>query len=112
MDFYEAIVSFSGASKRLEKIASHKSSVVFKDFSHAPSKVSATTAAVKHQYPNKRLLACLELHTYSSLNESFIKEYKNTLDKADEAVVFYYTKAQEKKKMNTLKPEHKSNGFL
>lgn len=111
MDFYEAIVSFSGASKRLEKIASHKSTVVFKDFAHAPSKVSATTAAVKHQYPNKRLLACLELHTYSSLNESFIKEYKNTLDKADEAVVFYSPKALEIKHMKPLKPEQISMAF-
>ena len=78
-DFYEAIASFKGANKRLEKIAEQSSCVVYKDFAHAPSKVQATTSAVKNQYPKRRLLACLELHTYSSLNESFLSEYYQTL---------------------------------
>ena len=111
IDFYEAIRSFSGASKRLEKIASHKSTVVYKDFAHAPSKVAATTAAVKAQYPHKRLLACLELHTYSSLNESFIGNYKNALEKADEAVVFYAPKALEIKRMKALDPAQITKAF-
>ncbi|MCG7501694.1 Mur ligase domain-containing protein [Tenacibaculum sp. Mcav3-52] len=88
-EFYEAIASFKGASKRLEKIAENSSTVVFKDFAHSPSKVAATTAAVKNQYSNRTLLACLELHTYSSLNAEFLSEYKGALDKADKAVVFY-----------------------
>ncbi|MDX1544676.1 MAG: Mur ligase family protein [Christiangramia sp.] len=88
-DFYEAIATFSGASKRLEKIAEAGSSVVFKDFAHSPSKVAASTAAVREQYPDKKLVACLELHTYSSLNSEFLKEYKNSLEPADEALVFY-----------------------
>jgi UDP-N-acetylmuramate: L-alanyl-gamma-D-glutamyl-meso-diaminopimelate ligase len=88
-DFYEAIASFSGASKRLEKIAENKTSVVFKDFAHSPSKVEATTKAVKKQYENRNVLACLELHTYSSLNAAFLEEYKGALDAADKAVVFY-----------------------
>lgn len=88
-DFYEAIATFSGASKRLEKIAEAGSSVVFKDFAHSPSKVAASTAAVREQYPDKKLVACLELHTYSSLNSEFLKEYKNSMEPADEALVFY-----------------------
>lgn len=87
-DFYEAISTFKGASKRLEKIAESKSSVAYKDFAHSPSKVEATTKAVKAQYPQRVLLACLELHTYSSLNAEFLKEYKGALDAADTAVVF------------------------
>ena len=75
-DFYEAISTFKGASKRLEKIAESKNSVAYKDFAHSPSKVEATTNAVKEQYQNRTLVACLELHTYSSLNAEFLKEYK------------------------------------
>ncbi len=88
-DFYEAIASFKGASKRLEKIAENTDKVAFKDFAHSPSKVKATTGAVKEQYPARKLIACLELHTYSSLNAEFLKEYEGALDAADEAVVFY-----------------------
>jgi UDP-N-acetylmuramate: L-alanyl-gamma-D-glutamyl-meso-diaminopimelate ligase len=88
-DFYEAIASFKGASKRLEKIAESKTKVAYKDFAHSPSKVAATTKAVKEQYPNRTLVACLELHTYSSLNAEFLKEYEGALEYADVAVVFY-----------------------
>ena len=92
-DFYEAIASFKGASKRLEKIAENTSTVIFKDFAHSPSKVIATTKAVAAQYKNRKVIACLELHTYSSLNAEFLNEYKNSLVNADEAVVFYSPKA-------------------
>jgi UDP-N-acetylmuramate: L-alanyl-gamma-D-glutamyl-meso-diaminopimelate ligase len=88
-DFYEAIATFKGASKRLEKIAEGKGKVAYKDFAHSPSKVSATTKAVKNQYPDRKLIACLELHTYSSLNAEFLKEYEGALQSADVAVVFY-----------------------
>lgn len=88
-DFYEAIATFKGASKRLEKISESKNKVVYKDFAHSPSKVKATTEAVKEQYAHRKLIACLELHTYSSLNAGFLEEYEGALDAADEAVVFY-----------------------
>ena len=88
-DFYEAIASFKGASKRLEKIAESSKTVAYKDFAHSPSKVAATTKAVKEQYPDRTLIACLELHTYSSLNAEFLKEYEGALEHADIAVVFY-----------------------
>ena len=101
-DFYEAIASFKGASKRLEKIAENEKTVVFKDFAHSPSKVKATTTAVKEQYQDRELLACLELHTYSSLNAEFLKEYKGALDSADRAVVFYSPHALEIKKLEKV----------
>lgn len=101
-DFYEAISSFKGASKRLEKIAETNSTVVFKDFAHSPSKVMATTRAVKQQYPEKKLLACLELHTYSSLNVQFLKEYNGSLDMADTAVVFFSPEAVENKRLTPI----------
>ena len=72
-DFYEAIATFKGASKRLEKIAENEQAVIYKDFAHSPSKVKATSEAVKAQYKDRHLLACLELHTYSSLNATFFK---------------------------------------
>ena len=101
-DFYEAISSFSGASKRLEKVVENTSCVVYKDFAHSPSKVKATTQAVKSQYPKRELVACLELHTYSSLNAEFLEHYKNTLDAADTAVVFYSPDAIEIKQLEAV----------
>ena len=101
-DFYEAIVTFKGASKRLEKIAENASTVIFKDFAHSPSKVAATTKAVKEQYSERTVLACLELHTYSSLNATFLEEYRSALDFADKAVVFYSPDAVEIKKLKEV----------
>ncbi|MGJ8592488.1 MAG: UDP-N-acetylmuramate--L-alanine ligase [Aquaticitalea sp.] len=109
--FYEAISTFKGASKRLEKIAEGKTSVAYKDFAHSPSKVEATTKAVKEQYGNRTLVACLELHTYSSLNAEFLKEYKGALDAADVAVVFYSPHAVEIKKLEEVTHEQIANAF-
>ena len=110
-DFYEAIATFKGASKRLEKIAESKNSVAYKDFAHSPSKVEATTKAVKEQYQNRTLVACLELHTYSSLNAEFLKEYKGALDAAGVAVVFYSPHAVEIKKLEKVTHEQIANAF-
>ncbi|MCH7524463.1 MAG: peptidoglycan synthetase [Bacteroidetes bacterium] len=110
-DFYEAITTFKGASKRLEKIAESNTSVAFKDFAHSPSKVEATTNAVKEQYESRTLVACLELHTYSSLNAEFLKEYKGTLDAADIAVVFYSPHAVEIKKLEAITQEQIATAF-
>ncbi len=110
-DFYEAITTFKGASKRLEKIAESSSSVAYKDFAHSPSKVEATTNAVKEQYENRTLVACLELHTYSSLNAEFLKEYKGALDAADVAVVFYSPHAVEIKKLEEVTYEQIATAF-
>lgn len=110
-DFYEAIATFKGASKRLEKIAQGKSSVAYKDFAHSPSKVKATTQAVKNQYPDKKLVACLELHTYSSLTAEFLKEYKGSLDAADIAVVFYSPDAVKIKRLEEVTYEQIARSF-
>ena len=110
-DFYEAIATFKGASKRLEKIAEGKGKVAYKDFAHSPSKVSATTKAVKNQYPNRKLIACLELHTYSSLNAEFLKEYQGALDAADVAVVFYSPDAVKIKQLEEVTYEQIAQSF-
>jgi UDP-N-acetylmuramate: L-alanyl-gamma-D-glutamyl-meso-diaminopimelate ligase len=110
-DFYEAISSFKGASKRLEKIAESKTAVAYKDFAHSPSKVKATTEAVKDQFPNRRLIACLELHTYSSLNPEFLQEYKGALDAADSAIVFYSPHAVLIKNLEAIKTEQIDEAF-
>jgi len=110
-EFYEAIADFKGASKRLEKIGENESTVIYKDFAHSPSKVEATTRAVKAQYPDRTLLACLELHTYSSLNQNFLKEYKGTLDPADEALVFYSPHAVEIKRLEEIGKEEIEKAF-
>ena len=110
-DFYEAIASFKGASKRLEKIAEGKGKVAYKDFAHSPSKVAATTKAVKAQYPDRKLVACLELHTYSSLNAEFLKEYEGALNAADVAVVFYSPDAVKIKQLEEVTYEQIAQSF-
>lgn len=110
-DFYEAISTFSGASKRLEKLAETNNGVIYKDFAHAPSKVAATTKAVREQYPDRKLVACLELHTYSSFNPEFLKEYRGALDAADEAVIFYLHESVAIKKLEAVAPEQIAAAF-
>ena len=110
-DFYEAISSFQGASKRLERIVETENCVAYKDFAHSPSKVLATTNALKNQFPNRKLIACLELHTYSSLNPEFLTEYKGALDAADVAVVFYSPHAVEIKKLKAISQQQIADAF-
>ncbi len=109
--FYEAIADFKGASKRLEKIIENESTVIYKDFAHSPSKVEAATQAVREQYVDRKLLACLELHTYSSLNEDFLKEYIGALDPADEAVVFYSPNAVKIKRLKEVSARQIGKAF-
>ena len=109
--FYEAIASFKGASKRLEKIAESTTTIAFKDFAHSPSKVAATTQAVKEQFPDRKLVACLELHTYSSLNADFLKEYEGALKYADKAVVFYSPDAVKIKQLDEVTYEQIAKAF-
>lgn len=109
--FIKAISSFTGASKRLEKIAENVNTIVYRDFAHAPSKVKATIDALKHQYPERQLVAVLELHTFSSLNEDFMIEYVGAMDKADKAAVFYSKHALQLKRMPDLPKEVVENGF-
>ncbi len=104
-EFYAAIPSFKGAAKRLELIGKNDNTVIYKDFAHAPSKVEATTKAVKAQFPDRQLVACLELHTFSSLNKNFLGEYANKLNAADVPVVYFSPKTLERKKLPAITPE-------
>lgn len=110
-DFARAISSFTGAAKRLEVLAKNDRTVFYRDFAHAPSKVKATIEAVKQQFPKRRIITALELHTFSSLNEAFMKEYNGALEAAGEACVFYSRHALELKRMPPLDPEIVKKGF-
>jgi len=109
--FYEAISTFKGASNRLEQLAKSDKAVVFKDFAHAPSKLLATTMAAKKNFPDFKLVACLELHTFSSLNKDFLKEYKDKFKFADEPIVFFTPETVEHKKLPPINEEDIQNSF-
>ncbi|MGN6509540.1 MAG: Mur ligase family protein, partial [Chitinophaga sp.] len=111
IDFLAAIASFKGAAKRMELVAKNDQTAIYRDFAHAPSKVKATIQALRRQYPQRKLVAVLELHTYSSLNADFMTEYKGALDPADVAAVFYSGHALEIKRMPYLAPDVVRNGF-
>ncbi len=102
--FYQAISSFTGASKRLQKLKEGPSNSLYMDFAHAPSKVKATVEAMKQLHPNRKLAACLELHTYSSLNKEFMKEYAGIFDGVDFPMIFYYAHSFEMKKLPPVSP--------
>lgn len=110
-DFYEAMMSFGGAAKRLEKVERTDNVIIYRDFAHAPSKVKATTEAFAEQFPNTKKFGFLELHTYSSLNPAFLPQYKNALEKLDEAVVFYDLEALKIKNMAPISPEFIKENF-
>ena len=104
-EFYEAIMSFKGASKRLEKVERKDGGILYKDFAHAPSKVKATVAAFKEQFKQEKTYGFLELHTYSSLNPIFLEQYKGAMDGLDTGVIFYSEAALKIKRMEPISPE-------
>lgn len=103
--FYKAIATFKGASKRLELVDKNERCSVFKDFAHSPSKLKATVDAVKEQFPDRKLIACMELHTFSSLTQEFLKEYKGAMDNADEGIIFFDPHAIAHKKLPPITSE-------
>ncbi len=109
--FYRAIVSFPGASKRMQQLASSDSVSVFLDFAHSPSKVKATTLALKEQFPGREFVSVLELHTYSSLNPEFLPQYKGSLDPADMAIVYFNPLTLEHKKLPPLTGDQVKKAF-
>ncbi len=109
--FLKSMESFSGASKRLEPVLDEDDIKIFRDFAHAPSKVKATVEAVREQFPGKHLVACLELHTYSSLNTEFLPQYAGSLDMADTALVFFSRHALAIKRRPPLDPSDVRKGF-
>lgn len=110
-DFYSTIQTFSGAAKRLQKLSESNSCIVFQDFAHSPSKLKATTEAVKKQFTNRKLIACMELHTFSSLKKEFLPQYKNTMKLADEAIVYFNPKTLEHKKLEPITKEQVREAF-
>ena len=104
-DFFKAITSFNGASNRLELVYKSSDLIIYKDFAHSPSKVKATTEAVRKQYPNQRLISFFELHTYSSLNPSFLAKYRDTLNYSDECYIYYSEKNMTNKRLESINSE-------
>lgn len=109
--FFEAIKSFSGAAKRLEKIAESEHAVAFKDFAHSPSKLKATVSAVKRQYPKRQLIACMELHTFSSLKKEFLPHYHECMLEADEAIVYFSPDVVAHKRLDPITKEEVREAF-
>ncbi|QMU29725.1 UDP-N-acetylmuramate--L-alanine ligase [Adhaeribacter radiodurans] len=109
--FYEALKTFKGAARRLEFLAGNNYTRIYKDFAHAPSKVKATTEALKNQFPDRNLVACLELHTFSSLNKDFLPQYKGAFGNADVPIVYFNPKTLEHKRMPALQPEDIKQAF-
>ncbi|MDH3648287.1 MAG: Mur ligase family protein [Saprospiraceae bacterium] len=110
-EFIESIPSFRGAAKRLQEIGRGQGSILFQDFAHAPSKVKATIAAVRHRYPTKKLTALLELHTYSSLNKNFLPQYRHSMTTADLRVVFLNDHTMQMKKMPPITDQEIRDAF-
>ena len=109
--FFKEISNFKGASNRLELVKKNKKSAIFKDFAHSPSKLKATTSAMKKQFINRKLIACMELHTFSSLNEKFLRQYKGSMKEADIAIVYYNPKIIKHKKLEPITKEQVYNAF-
>ncbi len=109
--FYNAISDFRGASRRLELLAKNEKVALYRDFAHSPSKLRATVHAVRQQYPERKLIACMELHTFSSLNEDFLNQYAGTMDEADIPVVFFNPHTIEHKKLKPLTIESVKSAF-
>ena len=110
-DCYEAITDFTGAARRLEKILEEDNIVAFRDFAHAPSKLKATLDAVREAYPKHKLIACFELHTYSSLSAQFLKEYEGSMNSADDAIVYFSHHALELKGLPSISTEEVASNF-
>ncbi|MBQ9546995.1 MAG: peptidoglycan synthetase [Bacteroidales bacterium] len=110
-DFNDAIATFGGATKRLELVKNIGTTAVYKDFAHAPSKLRATIAAMREQYPDRRLVACMELHTFSSLTAEFLQQYAGCMDKADVPMVYYSHHALQLKHLPELNPEQVKASF-
>lgn len=109
--FYSVIKDFPGASNRLQKIVETEKAVAFKDFAHSPSKLKATVNAVKSQFPDRQLIACMELHTFSSLTEDFLPQYAACMEQADMAFVYYNPEVIQHKRLKDIEPEQVKKAF-
>lgn len=110
-DFYQSITSFKGAAKRLELLGKNESIAIYKDFAHSPSKLKATSRAVKTQFTDRILISCMELHTFSSLNEDFLNQYSGSMDDADVKIVYYNPHTIAHKKLKDISPDMVRKAF-
>ena len=110
-DFFKAVSDFTGVDNRLTKIAECGDNVAYQDFAHSPSKLEATVRAVKERYPDKQVVACMELHTFSSLNVKFLPHYKNTMKDADIAFVYYNPHVVEHKRLTMFSTDEVKEAF-
>lgn len=110
-DFLTAIQTFTGAGKRLQKVVENEKFVMFKDFAHSPSKLKATTKAVKEQFAHREVIACMELHTFSSLKKEFLPHYKDAMKAADKAIVYFSPEVVKHKKLEPISKELVLEGF-
>ncbi|MFM7079155.1 MAG: UDP-N-acetylmuramate--L-alanine ligase [Bacteroidota bacterium] len=109
--FYETIKSFKGAGRRLELVVKNSSQGIFRDFAHSPSKLKATISAVKEQFPDRKLIACFELHTFSSLNDAFLDQYGDTMTEADVPMVYFNPDVIAHKKIKPISAERVLESF-
>lgn len=109
--FLSAMADFTGAGKRLQQVIVAPNFKMFKDFAHSPSKLKATTEAVKHQFPSMKLIACMELHTFSSLKKEFLPQYFQAMDAADEALVYFNPHVVAHKKLEMIDKRDVLDGF-
>ncbi|MDD2288821.1 MAG: Mur ligase family protein [Bacteroidales bacterium] len=110
-DFLNAIQNFSGASKRLELVKENDNVAIYKDFAHSPSKLKATISALKNQFPDRKLVAAMELHTFSSLTSEFLSQYKGAMDMADLPIVYFNPKTIEHKGLKEITKEQVFSAF-
>lgn len=110
-DFLSSISTYNGAAKRLQKIAENTQAAAYLDFAHSPSKLQATIRAVREQYPDRRVIACMELHTFSSLNAGFLPQYSHTMDEADEAIVYFNPEVVHHKRLPEITADDVKQGF-
>jgi UDP-N-acetylmuramate: L-alanyl-gamma-D-glutamyl-meso-diaminopimelate ligase len=110
-EFLSALQSFKGAGKRLQKVAEKNGFVMFKDFAHSPSKLKATTSAVKEQFKEKQVVACMELHTFSSLNKEFLPLYHGAMKHADRAIVYFNPDVVKHKRLPAISVEEVKIAF-
>lgn len=109
--FLKAMHSFTGAGKRLQKVTETENFTMYKDFAHSPSKLQATTKAVKEQYPDREVIACMELHTFSSLKKEFLPQYDGAMNAADDALVYFSPEVVAHKKLAPISTDQVLSGF-
>lgn len=110
-DFLTSMGTFKGAARRLQTLYTGESSTVFFDFAHSPSKLKATTQAVREQYPHRELVACMELHTFSSLNKAFLPQYRHAMQAAHNAYVYFSPEVMKHKRLEPFTPQEAETAF-